>query len=132
MTLEEDGPPTRSANVVRDLSAGVASIAFILWITFFSTAGFVEVTMLGMAVALLIWFATVEPSRLLDSPKRPSAMLFFLATLGLAVMLTGALILATATMLFATALGVIAVVIGLARALTHGYHERGGTFDGFL
>lgn len=131
MTLEDDGS-TRSPNVVRDLSAGVASIAFILWITFFSTAGFVEVAMLGVAVGLLIWFATVEPPRLLDSPHRPSVMLFFLAALGLAVMLTGALILATATMLFATAIGVVAVGVGLARALTHGYHEREGHFDGFL
>lgn len=132
MTSERHDESARSPNVIRDLAVGVATIAFILWITFFSTAGFVEIAMLGLAVGLLIWFSTVEPERLLDSPNRPSMMLFFLATVGLALMLTGALILQTGTLLFATGIGFVSVGIGLARALNHGYRHPDRSFHGFL
>lgn len=132
MTVEGQDNPARSPNVVRDLAIGVVSIAFILWITFFSTAGFVEIAMLGLAVALLIWFSTVDPERLIDPPNRPSLMLFFLATVGMALMLTGALIIQTATLLFATGVGFVSVAIGLVRALSHRYHSPNRGVDGVL
>ena len=132
MTVERQDNPARSPNAVRDLAIGIVSIAFILWITFFSTAGFVEIAMLGLAVGLLIWFSTVDPERLLDPPNRPSLMLFFLATVGIALMLTGALILQTGTLLFATSIGFISVAIGLVRALSHEYHRQSGGVDGVL
>ena len=132
MTVEGQDNPARSPNVVRDLAIGVVSIAFILWITFFSTAGFVEIAMLGLAVALLIWFSTVDTERLIDPPNRPSLMLFFLATVGMALMLTGALIIQTATLLFATGVGFVSVAIGLVRALSHRYHSPNRGVDGVL
>lgn len=108
---------------VRELSSGVAAIAFILWLTFFGTEGFVELATLAAAVVMLIWFATVEPARLMDSPRQPSLMLFLLALLGFAVVLTAALIIGTGTLLFVAFLTLAAIGVGFARAVGHRYRQ---------
>lgn len=125
-------PSRDRARFIKELATGLAMVAFILWITFFSTAGFVEIATLAVAVAMLIWFATVEPERLMDGPRRPSSMLFLLASLASAVVLTATLIFGTATMFLVTILTFGAVVVGIVRALSHRYRQKPETEDGIL
>lgn len=125
-------PSRDRARFAKELASGIGMVAFILWITFFSTAGFVEIATLAVAVAMLIWFATVEPERLMDGPRRPSSMLFLLASLACAVVLTATLIFGTATMFLVTILTFGAVVVGLVRALGHRYRQKPEVEDGIL
>lgn len=120
---EPDDPPVRVP--ARDMAFGIAVAAFLLWITFFATAGFVEIATLGVAVAMFIWFATVERDRLVDGRRMPHVMLFALAVLAGALVLTSALVFATGTMFLVAALTAGAIVVGLARALSHRYHRSG-------
>ncbi len=120
-TDPEAGPDRR--RFFRELASGIAMIGFLLWLTFFGTEGFVELATLAAAVVMLIWFATVEPSRLMDSPRQPSVMLFLLAAMGFAVVLTAALILRTGTLLFVALLTLVAVGVGFARAVGHRYRQ---------
>jgi uncharacterized membrane protein len=108
---------------VRELASGIAMIAFLLWLTFFGTEGFVELATLAAAVVMLIWFSTVEPTRLMDGPRQPSVMLFLLASMGFAVVLTAALIIATGTLLFVALLTLISIGVGFARAVGHRYRQ---------
>ena len=98
-------------------------VGFLLWLTFFGTEGFVELATLAAAVVMLIWFSTVEPGRLMDSPRQPSVMLFLLAVMGFAVVLTAALILQTGTLLFVALLTMVSIGIGFARAVGHRYRQ---------
>lgn len=107
----------------RELASGIAMIGFLLWLTFFGTEGFVELATLAAAVVMLIWFSTVEPTRLMDSPRQPSVMLFLLAAMGFAVVLTAALIIGTGTLLFVALLTLISIGVGLARAVGHRYRQ---------
>jgi hypothetical protein len=108
---------------VRDLASGILTVGFILWLTFFGTEGFVELATLAGAVAMLIWFATVEPSRLMDGPRHPSTTLFLLALMGFALVLTAALIIGTGTLLLIALLTLVALVVGLSRAIGHRYRR---------
>lgn len=108
----------------RDLTAGIATVAFILWITFFGTEGFVEIATLAVAVVVLIWFASVEPERLMDGPRTPSLMLFGLGMMAVALVLTSALLLQTGTLLFVSFLTFTAVAIGFVRALNKRHHHK--------
>ena len=105
-------------------------VAFILWLTFFGTAGFVDLATLAAAVVLLIWFATVDPTRLMDPPGRPSLMLFFLGIVGFALVLTAALVIGTGTLLFIAAITLAAVGIGFSRALAFRYRQTPEVEDG--
>ncbi len=105
-------------------------VGFILWLTFFGTAGFVELATLLVVVALLIWFATVDPVRLMDAPNRPSLMLFFLGLVGCGLVLTAALILETGTLLLIAVLTLIALGVGLSRALAFRYRQPPEVDDG--
>ena len=102
------------------------------WIrtTFFGTEGFVELATLAAAVVMLIWFSTVEPLRLMDSPRQPSVMLFLLALLGFAVVLTAALIIGTGTLLFVALLTLVSIGVGFARAVGHRYRQPIESDDG--
>ena len=114
----------------KELAGGIGVVAFLLWLTFFGTAGLVEIATLAMAVAMLIWFATVEPARLTDGTRTPSLMLFGLATLGSAVVLTAALIMGTATLFLVALITFAAVGVGLVRALGHRYRHAPEAGDG--
>lgn len=114
----------------RELASGIAMVAFILWLTFFGTEGLVELATLAVAVSVLIWFATVDPSRLMTHTHRPSSMLFFLAAIGCALVATGALIIRTATLFFVSLLTIAATLIGFARALSHRYGQPPEERDG--
>ncbi len=121
--MNDPGPASDRRRFVRDLASGVFTVGFILWLTFFGTEGFVELATLAAAVGMLIWFATVEPSRLLDGPRQPSTTLFLLALLGFALVLTAALIIGTGTLLLIALLTLLAVVVGFSRAVGHRYRQ---------
>ncbi len=114
----------------RELASGITMIGFLLWLTFFGTEGFVELATLAAAVVMLIWFSTVEPLRLMDSPRQPSVMLFLLALLGFAVVLTAALIIGTGTLLFVALLTLVSIGVGFARAVGHRYRQPIEGHDG--
>lgn len=130
MTDEEAASVADKRRFLRELASGTAMVGFILWLTFFGTAGLVEVATLVVAVAVLIWFATVDPVRLMDSPDRPSLMLFFLGLVGCGLVLTAALILETGTLLLIAGLTLIALGIGLSRALAFRYRQPPEVEDG--
>lgn len=109
--------------MVRDLAFGLVSVAVVMWLMFFAGPGTVEVATLAAAVAALVWFATVEPSRLVDERGRPQAMLFGLAGLAGGLLLTAATLFSSSTTLLTLGAGVTAFVTGLVRALRHGLDE---------
>lgn len=97
----------------------IASLA-ILWLMFFAGPGTVEVATLVAAVVSLIWFATVDARRLVDDRGRPNPMLFGLAFLGGALLVTAAALISTGISFLTLAAGAAALVTGLARALRWG------------
>lgn len=109
--------------MVRDLAFGLISVAVVMWLTFFAGPGTVEVATLAATVAALVWFGTVEPSRLVDDRGRPQGMLFGLAALAGGLLLTAAILLSSSTTLLTLGAGVTALVTGLVRALRHGLNE---------
>lgn len=120
-TEPESGHDRRT--FVRELASGVAMVGFLLWLTFFGTEGFVELATLAAAVVMLIWVSTVEPTRLMDSPRQPSVVLFLLAGMGFSVVLTAALILGTGTLLLVALLTLVSICVGLTRAVGHRYRQ---------
>lgn len=106
--------------MARDLLIGIAASAVVLWVTFSASAGTLHVLTLVTTVTTLIWFATVDPHRLVDRHGRPNGLLFLLAAMGMAILTTGAMFLGGATILLVVLLGAVAVVIGLTRAVRQG------------
>lgn len=104
----------------RSLAFGIGSAAILIWLTFFAAAGAVEVATLAAAVVALWWFATVHPGRLTDEAGRPQLMLFGLAFLGCALLVTAAALISSATTFLILGVGAAAVVVGLVRAVRHG------------
>ncbi len=84
---------------------------------FFAGPGTVEVATLVAAVVSLIWFATVDAGRLVDDRGRPNAMLFGLAFLGGALLVTAAALISTGISFLTLAAGTAALVTGLTRAI---------------
>lgn len=112
-------PPERAPlrRLVRDVGWGVLVAGGALYLTFFGTAGTVEVATLGVAVAALIWFASVDPQRLVDEQLRPRFALFALAALGGAIVLTAGVALGTGTTFLAVLVTAAAWIVGLVRAV---------------
>lgn len=108
---------------VRDVAIGVGVAGFAIWLTFFATVGMVDVATLVVAVVALIWFSTTDPARLLDSRRRPNMMLFALTGLGVAVVLTAALVIGTGTMFLVFAVAGAAMVVGIIRAVLQATKE---------
>lgn len=106
--------------MTRHLAFGLAATAVILWLTFFSGPGTVEVATLGATVVALAWFATVDPERLVDHDGRPHVVLFGLALVGGALLTSAASLLSSSTLLLTFALGTAAFVTGVVRAVRHG------------
>lgn len=98
----------------------MAAAAFLLWLTFFSGPGAVEVATLGATVVSLVWFATVDSSRLVDETGRPQLLLFVLGMIGLALLVTAATFLSSAITFLILFVGLAALVTGLVRAIRHG------------
>lgn len=104
----------------RELALGITAAVGALWLTFFAGPGSVEVATLITATVALIWFATVDPHRLVDERRRPHLLLFGLAALGGALLVMGAAVLSSGITFLTLAVGVAAVVVGMTRALRHG------------
>ena len=114
----------RRRTPVRDLAIGIGVAAFAIWATFFASVGALDVATLVMAVIVLIWFATVDPRRITDPQGRPHLMLFGLAAVGTAVVLTAALVIGTGTMFLVAGVAGAAIVVGVVRAV--GFGTGGG------
>lgn len=105
---------------VRSVLFGLGVCAGLLYMFFFATAGSVQVAVLLATIAMMIWFGTADPARMVDSHRRPHWRLFLLAGLGLALLISAMLALSSGTMLLTLAIGLIAIAIGLFRAARHG------------
>ncbi|HSL26782.1 MAG TPA: hypothetical protein VLA54_10910, partial [Acidimicrobiia bacterium] len=81
-------------------------------------------TFLG-TLAMLVWFATVEPARLVDEQGRPQWRLFLLAGVGLAVLISAMRVLGSGTMLLTLAVGFSALAVGGVRAVRTQTHPGG-------
>ena len=98
----------------------MVAVAAALWLTFFSTPGTVEVATLVTAVVALVWFATVDARRLVDERRRPHLLLFGLAALGTALLVTASAVISSGTIFLTLAVGTVAMAVGLVRAIRHG------------
>lgn len=105
---------------IRDVGFGVAVVATVLWMTFFATPGAVEVATLTTAAVALVWFATVDVERLVDTRRRPQLVLFALAVLATALLVTASAVISSGTIFLTLAVGTVALGVGLTRAIRHG------------
>lgn len=103
---------------------GLAVCGGLLYMFFFATAGSVQVVVLLATIAMLLWFGTADPVRLVDSRRRPHWRLFLLAGLGLALLISAMLALSSGTMLLTLGIGMVAIATGLFRAVRHGIQEE--------
>jgi len=114
-------PPTapggEPVKLVRDLGLGIGVSASVLWLTFFGTAGAVQMATLIVAVGALIWFSTVEVPRLRDDRGRPNMMLFGLTAVAGALVVTATVFIGTPTVFVIGAIVVAAATIGIVRAI---------------
>jgi hypothetical protein len=110
----------RLAEGVKSVLFGLGVCAGLLYMFFFATAGSVQVLVLLATIAMLIWFGTADPARMVDGSRRPHWRLFLLAGLGLALLISAMLALSSGTMLLTLAIGLIAIATGLFRAIRHG------------
>ena len=99
---------------------GVGVCAGLLYMFFFATAGSVQVVVLLATIAMLLWFGTADPARMVDANGRPHLRLFLLAGLGLSLLISAMLALSSGTMLLTLMIGLMAIAIGLFRAIRHG------------
>jgi hypothetical protein len=110
----------RQVEGVKSVLFGLGVCAGLLYMFFFATAATVQVVVLLATIAMLIWFGTADPARMVDSNRRPHWRLFLLAGLGLALLISAMLALSSGTMLMTFAIGLVAIAIGLLRAIRHG------------
>jgi O-antigen/teichoic acid export membrane protein len=101
----------------RELVLGVTVCAALVWLMFFASAGSVMVATLVVAVAMLIWFSTVQADRLRDTSGNPHLMLFSLTALAGALVVTAAVFIATPIVFLIGCVVIAAAVVGVVRAL---------------
>jgi peptidoglycan/LPS O-acetylase OafA/YrhL len=99
---------------------GLAVCGGLLYMFFFATAGSIQVAVLLGTIAMLLWFGTAHPARLVDANGKPQWRLFMLAIVGLALLLSAMVALSSGTMLVTLAVGVVAIAVGVVRAIRHG------------
>ncbi len=122
--MARDDGEERLRRFLRDLGIGIGTAAVALWLTFFGTAGAVEVSTLVAAVAAAIWFATVDAARLVDAGGRPSVMVFGLAGVAATLVLTSMVALGSATLFLVLAITLAGFVTGIVRAFGHAVRKR--------
>jgi hypothetical protein len=110
----------RLAEGLKTILFGLTVCAGLLYMFFFATAESVQVVVLLGTTAMLLWFGTASPARLVDTNRRPHWRLFLLAGLGLALLVSAMLALSSGTMLVTLAIGLVAIALGLIRAIRHG------------
>ena len=106
--------------MARSLVFGITASAVLIWLTFFANPGSVHLATLAAIGVSLWWFATVDPVRLVDEGRRPPLMLFTLAAIGCALLVTAAARLSSGATFLMLALGVTAIVVGIVRAIRYG------------
>ena len=99
---------------------GLAVCGGLLYMFFFGTAGSIQVVVLLGTIAMLLWFGTAHPARLVDANGRPHWRLFLLAVVGLALLVSAMVALSSGTMLLTLAIGLVAIALGMVRAIRHG------------
>ena len=109
--------------MLRSLAFGVTASVVLLWLMFFAGPGTVEVATLAAAVATLVWFATVDTRRLVDQTGRPQLLMFLLALLGIALLVTAATFISSGTSFVTLAVGTAALVTGVTRAVRRTMHS---------
>ncbi len=108
--------PSRRFQAVRDLAIGLGSAAIILWLFVFGTVAAVEVFTLAAVVGTLIWISTTDVRILRDPGSgHASPMIFGLATVAMALLVTALVFIGSLISYLAAALGITAVVVGLVR-----------------
>ena len=112
------------ADGVKSVLFGLGVCGGLLYLFFFSTAGTVQVLVLLATIAMLLWFGTADPARMVDPHRRPHWRLFLLAGLGLALLISAMLALSSGTMLLTLAIGLVAIAVGLFRAIRHGIYWK--------
>ena len=110
----------RLAEAIKTVLFGLTVCAGLLYMFFFATAGSVQVVVLAVTVAMLLWFGSANPARLVDGNGRPHWRLFLLSALGMALLVSSMLVFSSGTMLLTLAIGLVAITIGLVRAIRHG------------
>ena len=103
---------------------GVVVCAGILYMFFFATAGSVQVVVLAVTIAMLLWFGSANPTRLVDGNRRPHWRLFLLSGLGLALLISSMVALSSGTMMLTLTIGVVAIAIGMFRAIRYGLNRE--------
>ncbi len=102
----------------------LAIAATAVWLTFFGSAGLVQVATLAAAVVTFIWFGSVDPARLVGPSGHPHGMVFGLTVLGVALVVTAAVLLQTATLFLVGLIVAVAGTVGFVRAVRFGYPGR--------
>ena len=102
---------------VRDLAIGIGAGLGAIGLVFFGSVAAVEIATLVATVATAIWFSTTSVERLVVGPGKPSLMLFGLASMGVALVVTAAIFLSSLTVYLAAVVAVAGVAMGLARGL---------------
>ena len=74
---------------------GLVVCGALLYMLFFATAGSIQVAVLLGTIAMLLWFGTAHPARLVKADGRPHWRLFMLATIGLALLVSAMVALST-------------------------------------
>jgi hypothetical protein len=103
---------------------GLAVCGALLYMFFFATAGSIQVVVLLGTVAMLLWFGTAHPARLVDAAGRPHWRLFMLALVGLSLLVSAMVALSSGTMLLTLATGLISIAVGMVRAIRHGLRRE--------
>ncbi|HEX7100366.1 MAG TPA: hypothetical protein VF377_14135 [Acidimicrobiia bacterium] len=106
--------------MAKSLIFGITVSAILIWLTFFAGPGSVHFATLVATGLSLWWFATVDPARLVDDNHRPHLMLFTLAVVGCALLVTAAALLSSASTFLMLALGLAAIIVGFVRAIRFG------------
>lgn len=115
--MTQRSPNSGRRTPVRDLATGLTSVAVATWLFLFASPATIEVATLVAAISGLIWFATVDPARLREGDTgQPNIMLFGLASIGLALLISGLVVIGSITAYLAAGVGGSAVVVGLVRA----------------
>jgi len=114
----------RLAEALKSILFGLGVCGGLLYMFFFATAGSVQVVVLLATIAMLLWFGTADPARMVGTNRRPHWRLFLLSGLGLALLISAMLALSNGTMLLTLGIGLMAITIGLFRAVRYGIERE--------
>lgn len=114
---DEDIDRERILAGVKTVGSAFTVAVVVFFLTMFGSAAMVEVATLAAAVAVLGWFATVDPARLVSDGGDLEPIPFALAGLGALLVGATAVVVQTATLFLVGALAAAAPIVGVVRAL---------------